>query len=442
MLASSVSAAEWREQVLYSFQNYPDDATPAGGVVFDKSGNLYGAAGGGSNSCPSVGDCGVVYQLKPPIQKGGAWTESVLYTFKGHDYGDGATPAGGVILDAAGNLYGTTAYGGAGGCILFGSTEGCGSVFELTPPKGNGGAWTEKVLYSFQGNTDGQFPIGDLVFDSAGNLYGATYFGGGYGSCDAQYYQHCGTIFELSPPKTKGGKWTEKVLYSFKSGKDGANPNGGLVFDNKGAIYGTTYFGGNEGNHCAGGVGGTGCGVIFALQPPTTKGGAWTEKVLHRFDGLDGANSRAGVVFDGRGNLYGTTYFGPPNGFGLVFELKKPSGSNHFWTETVLHLFSDGNDGGYPIAGVIFDANGNLYGTTYSGNTFAGAVFRLQLPIRNGVGWTFGILHGFAGSPDGAQPASNLILDKHGNLYSTTQKGGTGPCSFYGCGTVFEVSPY
>ena len=136
---------------------------------------------------------------------------------------------------------------------------------------------------------------------------GQPYLAVGLGQRVIRFYQYCGAVFQLSPPKQTGGKWTEKVLYGFRGGKDGANPNGGLVFDSKGAIYGTTYFGGNEGEHCKGGAGGTGCGSVFALQPPTTKGGAWTENVLHRFDGLDGANSDGGVVFDRNGNLYGTT---------------------------------------------------------------------------------------------------------------------------------------
>jgi hypothetical protein len=445
----SDASAEWKEKVLYSFQGLPDGSVPAGGVVFDTHGNLYGATTeGGANSCPGIAQCGTVYQLTPPATKGDAWTETVLYIFLGKNHNDGNTPAGGVMIDAAGNLYGTTAYGGAGSCILLGTNVGCGTVYELSPPAQKGGAWRETVLYSFKGDSDGQLPVGDLAFDKQGNLYGATQYGGGYGSCNPSFYQHCGTVFKLSPPKTKGGKWTEKVLYSFRGVKDGeqsgdgANPNGGLVFDSKNALYGTTYFGGdNKTGQCAGGVGGTGCGVVFSLTAPNQVGGKWTEILLHRFDGQDGSNSDAGVVIDGDGDLYGTTYFGPPNGFGLIFELKKPSlGADDTWEETVLHLFNE-SDGGYPIAGLVFDATGNLYGTTYSADAFSGIVFRLKAPSQGEGSWTFGALYGFKGSPDGAQPAANLIFGKNGNLYSTTQKGGTGACSFYGCGTVFEASP-
>jgi hypothetical protein len=249
----SDASAEWKEKVLYSFQGLPDGSVPAGGVVFDTHGNLYGATTeGGANSCPGIAQCGTVYQLTPPTTKGDAWTETVLYVFLGKNHNDGNTPAGGVLIDAAGNLYGTTAYGGGGGCILLGTNVGCGTVYELSPPAQKGGAWRETVLYSFKGDSDGQLPVGDLAFDKQGNLYGATQYGGGYGSCNPSFYQHCGTIFKLSPPKAKGGKWTEKVLHGFKSGKDGANPNGGLVFDSKGAIYGTTFIGGYNCPHNSG----------------------------------------------------------------------------------------------------------------------------------------------------------------------------------------------
>jgi hypothetical protein len=449
VLALAIGAsAEWKEKVLYSFQGIPDGAYPAGAVVFDSAGNLYGATTyGGANDCPGITQCGVVFQLQPPMHKGGAWTEHVLYVFKGVNSNDGDAPVGGVIFDQSGNLYGTTAYGGTGKCQLFGGRVGCGTVYKLVPPKQKNGAWTEQVVYSFQSGKDGYFPWGNLTFDSAGNLYGATQYGGGYGSCNAPYYQYCGTVFKLTAPKIKNGKWKEQVLYSFKgvgAGKqfgDGANPNGGLVLDPKGAIYGTTYFGGNNvQGQCEGGVGGTGCGTVFKLTPPRRKGGQWTQTLLHRFDGQDGANSAAGVVFDRNGNLYGTTTYGPPHGYGLVFELKKPSGKTHSWRETVLHLFTDGFDGGYPAAGLVFDSRGNLYGTTTSSSA-QGNVFRIRRPIRGGQ-WDFTVLYTFTGNPDGAQPSAPLVLDPARNIYSTTIDGGAGTgCGYGHCGTVFEVSP-
>ena len=246
ILALSVSAsAEWKEKVLYSFQGGPNDGwLPVGGIVFDKQGNLYGVTQNG----------GEVYQLAPPAKQGGAWTETVLYVFQGNTSGDGATPFGGLVIDSAGNLYGTTGYGGTGNCILLGTLVGCGTVFELSPPAKQGGAWTETILYSFKGGKDGYLPNGDLVFDSAGNLYGATMFGGGFGTTCNPFYQYCGAIFELSPPKTKGGKWKEKVLHGFKGGEDGANPNGGLVLDKGNHLRNNSIGGGNRTLHSGAGL--------------------------------------------------------------------------------------------------------------------------------------------------------------------------------------------
>ena len=440
---ASAATASWNEKVLYSFQGGADGATPVGGVVFDQQGNLYGATqDGGSSSCHSIVQCGTVYQLAPPVKQGDPWTETVLYVFKGNASNDGASPYGGLVIDSAGNLYGTTGYGGAGDCVLLGSKVGCGTVFELSPPAEKGGAWTETVLYSFPSAKQGYVPVGDLVFDSAGNLYGATLFGGGYGTTCDGFYQYCGAVFELSPPKTKGGKWTEKVLHGFKGGTDGAAPNGGLVLDSKGAIYGTSFFGGNESGECNGGSGGTGCGTVFTLRPPATKGGTWSEKAIYRFHGNDGATPAAGVVLDGNGDLYGSALAGGNSGYGVIFELKKPSGKAGSWTESVLHRFSNGNDGADPGGALAFDASGSLYGTTNSGDRFSGTVFRLKPPSRKNGSWNLSTVHGFTSIPDGENPAAGVILDRTGNLYGTTRYGGLGSgCGFTDCGTVFEVSP-
>lgn len=436
------ACAEWKEKVLYSFQGGSDGATPAGGVVFDSAGNLYGATTeGGANNCPGPAQCGTVFQLTPPAQKGGSWPETLLYVFQGKTNNDGSSPAGGVILDKAGNLYGTAAYGGAGNCTLLGGNVGCGAVWKLTPPKQKGGKWTESVIYSFQGGKDGYFPWGDLVFDTKGNLYGATQFGGGKGTtCNILFGGQCGTVFELSPPKQKGGKWTEKVLHSFAgvaSGKqhgDGANPNGGLVLDSKGNVYGTTYAGGNGD-----------WGTAFELRPPTTRSGLWTEKMLHRFQGSqDGVNPAAGLTFGNNGDLYGTTLTGGlSGGGGTVFRLTPPATRSGTWKKAILHGFNGTGGGLGPESPVIFDANGNLYGTTLdSGGAYYGTVFRLIPPKQKGDPWTFTMLYGFHAPPDGGQPASGLVFDKSSNLYGTTTQGGSGTgCSFHGCGTVYEASP-
>jgi hypothetical protein len=429
---ASPATAEWKEQVLYSFQGGTDGATPAGGVVFDKQGNLYGATqqGGGSN-CSPMAACGTVYQLAPPAKQGDPWTETVLHVFRGKQYNDGEFPSGGVIADAAGNIYGTTAYGGTGDCVLLGIKGGCGTVFELSPPQTNGGKWTYAILYSFATAKQGYVPWGDLVFDSAGNLYGATYFGGGKGTtCDA-FYKYCGAIFELSPPKTKGGKWTEQILHSFAGGTDGANPTGGLVLNYAGAIFGTTSAGGST--DCQG----PGCGTAFELEPPAKTDGTWKENILHVFTGGDdGAGPNGGLIFDSKGALYGTAGGGGTQGLGVVFQLKaKPSGR---WVESVLHDFTDNAQGRGPGGPVVLNSAGDLYGTAFAGPYSRGVVFRLS--ESGGGDWAFSDIYGFSGPPDGSYPSAPLTFDKNRNLYSTTEGGGTGQVCQGGCGTVYEVS--
>jgi uncharacterized repeat protein (TIGR03803 family) len=425
--------AEWKEKVLYSFQGGADaGSVPAGGVVFDKQGNLYVATtDGGPPSCAPIGGaCGTVYQLSPPAKKGDPWTATLIRMFEGKKSNDASVPTGGLILDGAGNLYGVTGYGGTGDCVLVGVPAGCGTVYELSPPAQKGGAWTETILYSFPNSKQGYLPNGSLVFDSEGNLYGATMFGGGQGTtCDA-FYQYCGAVFKLSPPKTKGGKWTEKVLHAFKGGTDGANPNGGLTLDSKGAIYGTTFIGGFNCPHNSG----KGCGTVFRLRPPSKKGGTWAEKQLHVFAAKsDGANPAGGLIFDAQGSLYGTAEGGNISGGGVVFRLTAAISGQ--WDETVLHWFS--NDGpGASLAGLLFDSAGNLYGTTIEGSNFCGTVFRLKPPAEPGDEWSLNVLYTFNGAPDGRDPAASVIFDAEGNVYSTTEGGGSS-----GYGTVFEIRP-
>lgn len=428
-----VASAKWKENVLYSFQGGNDGATPAGGVVFDKAGNLYGATRNGGWSCPPPG-CGTIFQLTPPT-KGNAWTEKILFGFSGNN---GAQPSGGLIIDGNGNLYGVTAYGGSGTCLLLGGDVGCGVVYELSPPTQKGGQWTYSILYNFQGGSDGQFPTGDLVFDSKRNLYGATIYGGGYGTCNAPYYLYCGTVFKLIPPNKTGGTWKEGVLHAFAGGTDGATPSGGLILDGKGAIDGTTYFGGNEAGACSGGVGGTGCGTVFELRSPAKEGALWDEKILHRFDAEDGANPAAGLIAGKNGALYGAADVGAKSG-GIIFRMVA---SNGLWTEDILYEFST-QTYGYDPATAFFDNRGNLYGTTNADpNGDPGTVFRLRPPKRKGRAWTINVLYGFQGVPDGAFPATSLVRDQYGNLYGATQAGGNGTgCSFHGCGIVFELEP-
>jgi len=438
LLLASAASAEWKEKVLYSFQGgATDGALPAGGVVFDAAGNLYGATTQGFGFCPPA-QCGSVFQLSPPAKKGDPWTESVLHVFTGNSNGDGDTPVGGLVIDSTGNLYGTAGYGGTGGCVLLGTKVGCGIVYEMTPPQTKGGKWTEKVLYSFQGGKDGYLPVGNLTLDKAGSLYGATEFGGGFGSCDSPYYQYCGTIFKLSPPKTKGGKWKEKVLYSFKSGTDGANPNGGLVFDSRNAIYGTTSIGG--GTNCQSDLG-AGCGIVFELKPPAEKEGRWHEQVLYRFvAGTDGAGPNGGLILDTKGAVYGTT-FGGGRENGTVFRLTPPAKLGLRWGKTLLYVFQSCSNvtGCSPGAGLAIDSAGNLFGTAGGGISRGGVVFRLKR-ITNSGPWPCSVLYSFTGSPDGYGPDAGLSWDKLGNLYGTTLYGGTGQACQGGCGTIFEAT--
>jgi len=334
----------------------------------------------------------------------GAWAckYKTLYQFKVG--ADGLYPRAGLIFDPAGNLYGTTDYGGA---------YNFGTVFQLTP---NGdGSWTESVLHSFNADgKDGYEPFAGLIFDPAGNLYGTTNNGGAYGSY--------GMVFQLTP--NGDGSWTESVLHSFNAdGKDGYEPFAGLIFDPAGNLYGTT-----------GGGGAYGHGTVFQLTP--NRDGSWTESLLHSFnlDGKDGYEPLAGLTFDPAGNLYGTTNWGGAYNYGTVFQLT-PNGDGS-WTESVLHSFNlDGKDGYKPLAGLTFDPAGNLYGTTPSGGTNDdGTVFKLKPTVKGS--WKETVLHSFRNHPGAFPFWSGLILDGHGSLYGTTH--GLGPKTR---GSVFEITP-
>ena len=280
----------WTFSVLYNFcslSGCADGGAPLAGMGLDKSGNLYGPGGS------------VVYQLSPGS---GDWTESVLHTF-GQVQGDGTGVDFDLLLDPAGNIYGTTTNGGNGLPICSGS-GGCGIAFKLAP---NGdGTWSERVLHSFAAfQNDGQTPDGGLVRDRAGNLYGVTAAGGGGSACPGH---GCGTVYKLS--QDKSGHWHETLLHAFVNPRYGASPSGNLIFDRGGNLYGTTAYGGQFCN----------CGVVYKLIPGAS--GKYTYRVLHNFNGQDGAGPLSGVIMDGQGNLYGTAVAGGPGGYGVVFEIK------------------------------------------------------------------------------------------------------------------------
>ena len=302
--------------------------------------------------------------------------------------------------------------------------------------------YLENVLYTFTGGSDGGQPYAGLISDAKGNLYGTAEYGGNETACPAGVLVSgagCGVVFELSPPSSGNGPWTETVLYSFTGGSDGAYPKAGLIFDQAGNLYGTTTDGGGSSAAC----GTFGCGIVFELSP--VAGGGRTESIIYRFQGgSDGAGPQAGLIFDSKGNLYGTTSGGGADGSGTVFVLSPPSSGSGQWIETVLYSFTGGSDGANPEAGLIFDQSGNLYGTTSSGGTAnagcayivgqCGSVFELA-PQSNG-GWIENTLYSFQGNADSDTPLGEVIIDTSGNLYGTT----SGDCA--ACfGTAFELAP-
>jgi len=399
-------------KTLHRFASDKDGRYPPG-VIFDKAGNLYGPTPWGGDN-----EFGTIFKLTP--NSDGRWRKSVLYNFCSlTNCTDGANPYVSLIFDDAGNLYGTTDQGG---------NRGFGSVFKLEP--NSDGTWSESVLYGFcsvMDCADGANPDSRLTLDQAGNLYGTTEYGGNRGF---------GTVFKLTPHPD--GSWTESVLHRFcalPDCSDGAYPFAGLIIDGTGNLYGTTMQGGNL--RCSD----YGCGVVFKLTPHPD--GSWTESVLYSFCGLakcrDGASPGANLIFDRAGSIYSTTKYGGVQGVGTVFQLApNPDGT---WKERVLHSFRT-SDGSNPFNNsLIFDSAGNLYGTTSNGggkgNCFGdggcGVVFKLT-PNSNG-GWSRTVLHRFVDHP-GAIPVGGLIFDAAGNLYGTTN--GTG---FDSRGSVFEITP-
>jgi uncharacterized repeat protein (TIGR03803 family) len=397
-LGSSASAAP-TFKLLYEFVGSESGFQPSSGVISDASGNLYGELTEWDYNT------GMVYKLSP--NPDGTWTENVLYEFTGG--ADGATPEGGLIFDAAGNLYGTANH-------AFGFDPGV--VFKLT--RNRDGTWTESVIYSFTGGEDGSFPNGGVIFDPAGNLYGTARYGGNLACQGAE--PGCGVVFKLVP--NPDGSWTHSVLHSFTGGADGANPQAGLIFDQSGNLYGTTAFGGVF--NC---VDGQGCGTVFKLAPQPD--GSWMPSVILVFPGFEGGGEPVSpVILDAAGNLYGTTTRGGSSQNGIVFQLERNLDGS--WTENVLHQFSGHKDGGSPEQGLTIDASGNFYGTTsYDRYYGAGTAFRLKKDSSGN--WTGHTMYQFGQGNSGGSPF-RMILDSAGNLYGTTFFGGS-----YGYGTVFEL---
>ena len=403
LAAQSPTALKY--SVLYALTGGTDGAIPFAGVVQGDQGNLYGTTqwAGNLNDCVFIlgTGCGVVFRLSP------TGTQTVLHAFTGGT--DGAQPVATLLLDPAGNLYGTTYLGGDVNCPIIGS-GGCGVVFKIDSHS------NYSVLHTFEsGAADGANPNGGLVRDSAGNLYGDTSFGGGRDVIGCQG-SGCGVVFKLDTNNHL------TVLYSFAGQPDGSNPFGRPTLGTDGKIYGTTFFGGPSNQ-----------GTVFRLSP--NQDGTWTEAVLYSFTGLaDGGHPVAGVVRDDSGNLYGAAATGAMGGNGVIFKIDANG------NESTLYSFTGGVDGSSPYGDLIRDQHGNLYGTTIGGGAlYGGVVFELDPAGRETV------LHDFTTIPGGFEPYAGLFRDRNGNLYGTTGYGGDaasqqGYCFGAGCGVVFKIS--
>ena len=406
LLALAIATAQTQApkfKVLHTFHGR-DGGGPEGVLMLDAVGNIYGTAEGGTK-CGKLSGCGTAFKLNKAGRQ--VW----LYSFGG---GNGRWPAAGLLREAAGNLFGTTVRGGDVNCV---PPEGCGVVFKLSKT-----GKEETVLYQFKGSPDGADPESLLVEDKAGNLYGTTEYGG--------TGNNGGTIFKVD----KEGQ--ETVLYSFCSQtrcSDGQYPDPGVIRDAAGNLYGV-----------AGSGGGSDKGVVYELDAAGSE-----TILHNFEGGADGAQPVSVLLLDSQGNLYGTTENGGNGqcggtGCGTVFKLSPQSGGG--WTEKVLYAFcslSDCTDGEEPGTGpLVRDSAGNLYGTTIYGGTSrncagsgCGAVFKLE---PNGEET---VLHSFTGGSDGAYPIAGLTVDSRGSLYGTTESGGATCHPSYTCGVVFEITP-
>jgi uncharacterized repeat protein (TIGR03803 family) len=387
LTTSAFASYQYQESTLYSFTSKTDGETPGSALVMDASGNLYGTTlWGGSGTCGGKG-CGSVFELSP--NGNGGWTKTEVYAFNGTD---GDNPTANLLIDASGNLYGTTLGGGP--------NNGNGTVFELSPVAGGG--WSETILYSFSDFTTGGYPAG-ITFDGKGNIFG-TAEGGGANSF--------GAVFELSP--NSSGGWTETVLYSFTNGNDGANPTGGVVFDAAGNLYAAAVRGGST--TCS-----NGCGTIFRLKPLGT---TWLFSRLYAFQGPGGYYPSGSLIIDSVGNLYGSTNLGG-HGYGVVFKLAPTSSGG--WKETLLHDFTNGADGASP-GPLLSDGAGNLFGGAAPYDSITN-IFRLT---PSGTGWIFAIVYAFPSQDGSVGPSA---MDALGNFY------GIGGYGSHGYGLVYKLSP-
>lgn len=388
LLASVSSAAVSAYNLVYNFTGGNDGGNAATRLVFDANGNAYGTTVVGG-----AFGCGTVFKLHPFP---GGFHETVLWNFS--CFSDGKNPHGGVTLDSAGNIYGTTVAGGSGFC----TGDGCGVVFKL---QHNGMV----ILHDFSGGNDGFGPGGPIVFDSAGNIFGETPDGGLHGK---------GTVFELL--RTGPNSWQHKILHSFSGGVDGAIGSlGPLLIDGHGNIFGVTEVGGT---HSA--------GTVFELLRGL--GGTFNFRAIFEFKGSpDAGFAYGGLINDTNSNLYGTTYFGGTAGQGTVYKLM-PHGST--WSEHVLYSFKGGTDGSLPTSTLIFDSDRDLYGATSTGgrpSCDCGTIFKLDH-----ITGMESVVHRFGAQKDGSYPYYGLTSNALGNLFSSTVSGG-----LYTQGVIFAFTP-
>jgi len=386
------SASGSTTEVIYSFAGGQDGEYLDTDLVMDSAGNIYGTSVQGGDF-----GSGTVFQLSP---SGSGWTHTVLYSFRGGR--DGGEPYKGVTLDAQGNLYGTAVTGGGGSC-----EGGCGVAFKLTH---SGGSWTQSVIHYFSGGNDGSGPGSGLTFDQHGNLYGMTPTGGAYG---------LGVVYQLRP-QTNGG-WRLNVVHAFTGGDDGSSGSAGrLILDRAGNLYGVTTVGGANGD-----------GVAFEI---TRSLNGWTLLPLYAFkDQPDGALPYGGLIFDRAGDLYGTTYYAGVYDVGTVYKLTHANGS---WRETVLYSFKGGTDGSSPISTLVSDPAGNLYGTTSDGGTgcACGVIFKLARGVNGS--WIESVPYRFPGAPNAGFSYNGMVADSAGNFYGATTHGG--PAND---GTIYKFTP-
>jgi uncharacterized repeat protein (TIGR03803 family) len=337
--------APWTQSVIYAFQGGSDGSRPACTLVIDRNGNLFGT----SVDTP-MGEA-LVWELSPPAQQGLAWLFNSLYDVpSSNGLGELYFTYGNLIMDKKGNLYGTARSGGTG-C----QPDGCGFIYEVSPPQESGGAWAGMIIFEFPGGSNGAYPSASLAMDTNGALYG-----GAYGTSD-------GLIFQLTPPSVLGDPWQENVLLTFSGTYDGVSD--GLIFDKSGNLYGASPDGGA--NNCAPDY--QGCGFVFELSPPLQQGNPWTETVLYNFQGFDGSLPIGTPILDTKGNLYGTTDYGGANGAGTFYELIAPGNSGGSWTERKFSLGNTGIIDSNPVGSLMFGPGRALTGTTPGGFT-GGAV--------------------------------------------------------------------